>query len=172
MEMINNQIMDTDMNKISRVTPEKEEQMMAIMKKLYEEAKPKVGIFWYDNRKNELFGVLKDFAHNHRNNKQFSTLDETHRHYWDEQHNAAVATGDKSSPFFNYQNYKQIPRCRACGHAGEQYTVAVGDWFSGYSLDDELQLRDLISDEFNLPYDFDFVIDETLNLNREWNEQE
>ncbi len=116
--------------------------------------------------------MLKDFAHNHRNNEQFSTLVETHRHYWDEQHKAAVAKVNESSPFFNYQNYKQIPRCRACGHAGERYTVAVGDWFSGYSLDDELQLRDLIFDEFNLPYDFDFVIDETLNLNREWSESE
>ncbi len=51
MGIINNQIIDTDMNKISRITPEKQEQMMALMKKLYEEARPKVGIFWYDNQK-------------------------------------------------------------------------------------------------------------------------
>jgi len=138
------------------------------------DSSPKIGLFWLDINKTELLCALKvnNDEHSRRNTNNNFNISETHRQLWDKMHEDSVARNDDSSPFYNYQNYKQFARCRVVCYRFNQYDIAVGDWYSSYPIENELRLRNLIINEFNIPYDFDFVIDETLNLNREWSESE
>ena len=62
-----------------------------------------------------------------------------------------------------------IPRGRVfLDEVSERFYVCVGNWL--HDVDEE-QFRQLLEDEFNLPFDFDLVVDEHWDLGHGWSEE-
>lgn len=89
------------------------------------------------------------------------------------QHYRAIAKGDTSSIFYIETNYTQIP---PRGHIfvcpdGNLY-VTAGHWINGEINGTQIvnadALRELLVDEFNLPEDFPFMIDEHWDIGHGW----
>lgn len=95
------------------------------------------------------------------------TYPKLHKTFWQKQHFRAKAKNDTESIYFGEHNYTLIPRGRIF-LVKDIYIVKVGDWFN--NLDKE-RFAELIQDEFNLPDDFQFEIDEHWNLGRGWSEE-
>ena len=157
---------------IKRANQASHNEMMELMSGFFDDGKPQVGIFWYDYAHNTLFGVQKDDADKYIENKGIGTLHKLHKTYWTKQHFKAVANGDVNSIFYIEKNYTLIPRGRVfVTHEGTLY-VTVGEWINGeingQNVIDQNKLRELLEDEFNLPDDFEFVIDEHWNIGHGW----
>lgn len=139
------------------------DDMMDLMRGFADTGRPQVGIFWYDYAHNTLFGVQKDDADRYID-EGIGTLHKLHKDYWMKQHYRAVAKGDKSSIFYGETNDTQIPRGRVFVRPDGSLYVTVGHWIDGniggQAVVDVEALRELLIDEFNLPEDFPFVVDE------------
>lgn len=157
---------------MTRPTPQQHEEMMNLMRTFFDSGKPQVGIFWYDYVRNTLFGVEKDDADKYVEERGVGTLHKLHKTYWAKQHHRAVAKGDVDSIFYVETNYTQIPRGRVFVRPDGSTFVTVGEWIGGYinkqKVVDADKLRELIVDEFNLPDDFEFMIDEHWNIGHGW----
>jgi len=155
-------------------TKEEHEDVMRQMQDFLTPENPKVGIFWFDYKKEELFGVEKTEITPELLKKKFFTHPKLHRNYWQKWHFRAVAKQEKESIYYQEHNYTLIPRGRIFYNDGK-YSVMVGDWIekgvNGIPVNAE-KLHDLICDEFDIPEDFDFVIDSHWNLGRGWSEKE
>lgn len=145
--------------------------MIDLMRGFADTGRPQVGIFWYDYAHNTLFGVQKNDADRYVD-ESIGTIHKLHKDYWMKQHYRAIAKGDTGSMFYTETNYTQIPR----GHIfvcpdGSLY-VTVGHWINGEingkQVVDADALRELLVDEFNLPEDFPFMIDEHWNIGHGW----
>ena len=87
----------------------------------------------------------------------------------------AEAKGDTRSIFYQEHNYTLIPRGRVfLDEATDRFYVCVGSWLNegvgGRKVDAE-KLHELLEDEFNLPVDFEFVIDYHWDLGHGWSEE-
>lgn len=155
-------------------TDKEHEDAISIMRNFMAPENPKVGIFWYDYNKEELFGVNKTEVTPEMMKQKQITHPKLHRNYWQKWHFRAVAKQDTESIFYKEHNYTLIPRGRIFLSNGK-FSVMVGDWIekgiNGKPIDAE-KLHDLICDEFDLPEDFDFVIDSHWNIGRGWSEKE
>lgn len=151
------------------------DEMIDVMRGFFDNSEPQVGVFWYDYFKNTLFGVEKDDAEKYVSSEKVMTLPKLHRDYWEKQHYHARGKGDRKSIFYGSKNYTLIPRGRIFVRQDGTLYVAVGEWIDGYIngnlVIDKDKLRDLLIDEFNLPDDFEFVIDEHWNIGRGWSEE-
>ena len=156
------------MNRIFEVDNYLRDNMMDVMSEFLND-EPQVGIFWYNIQKNELFGVLKDDAYKYQNKRGVGTLGKLHRSYWQKQHIRAVQRKNINSPFYKESNYTLIPRGRIFIKSNGELYVAVGNWIYDDSVNIE-DLRDILIDEFNLPDDFDFVVEKHWNIGQGWNE--
>jgi Txe/YoeB family toxin of Txe-Axe toxin-antitoxin module len=104
---------------------------------------PKVGIFWYNRAKNELFGVVShkvsDYSRANASDGRI-TCSEMHEDIWKQKYH-----GNGEGPFVGA--YQDKPRGRVFYNMDtDTYEVAVGKW-----LEDYPQAYDLILEEFNLP---------------------
>lgn len=150
------------------------DDMIDVMSKFYDDETPKVGIFWYDIKNKVLFGVEKDDAEKYIEDIGVGTLHKLHRTYWNKKHHRAIAKGETSSIFYKENNYINIPRGRVFVNSDGTLFVAVGSWIEGkihneVVLDPEF-VRELIIDEFNLPDDVEFKVDEHWNIGHGWSE--
>ena len=150
------------------------DDMIDVMSKFYDDETPKVGIFWYDIKNKVLFGVEKDDAEKYIEDRGVGTLHKLHRTYWNKKHHRAIAKRETSSIFYNENNYTNIPRGRVFVNSDGTLFVAVGSWIEGkihneVVLDPEF-VRELIIDEFNLPDDVEFKVDEHWNIEHGWSE--
>lgn len=123
----------------------------------------KVGIFWYDRRDNNLFGVVKESPYiesakinsNTPSGEKAITTRRLHKQIWAKEYNRNKALG-KPSPFVG--DYKDTPRGRVFYIVDEKkFVICVGDWFR------ENDVLDLILDEFEL-WDEDYEI----NIDHHW----
>ena len=131
--------------------------------------KPKVGIFWYDPSTGSLFGVEKDDADCAVFVNGKATTGKIHETYWQKQHHRAVQKGDESSIFFREHNYTMIPRGRIfLDEQTGRFQVNVGHWLEQVN---QARLHEAIEDEFNLPEDFEFVVDHHWDLGHGWSEE-
>lgn len=130
---------------------------------------PQVGIFWYDIHSNQLFGVEKDDAAKYIQKNGDGTLPKLHRSYWKKQHYRAISRNNVDSIFYKEDNYTLIPRGIVFVKSNGDLFVTVGDWIYNANINIE-DLRDLIADTFNLPDNFEIVIDEHWNIGNGWNE--
>ena len=159
---------------IKNSSEEQHDEMISVMRQYFDDEKPQVGIFWYDYVNNKLFGVEKDDAERYMSDREVGTIHKLHRTYWHKQHHRAVATGDTASIFYVEQNYTMIPSgCIFVRRDGTCY-VTVGSWIDG-TIDgkeviDAQKLHELIEDEFNLPPDFEFVVDSHWDIGHGWSE--
>ena len=151
-------------NHISTSNSDSHKEMINVMRNFFDDGKPQVGIFWLDYVRNTLFGGQKDDAEKYMEDYGVGTLPELHRTYWQKQHHRAVTKQDIKSIFYIESNYKLIPRGQVFVRSDGSIYVAVGHWIngeiSGQHLVYQQKVREIIADEFNLPDDFEIVIDE------------
>ncbi|MDR0733215.1 MAG: hypothetical protein LBF08_04030 [Dysgonamonadaceae bacterium] len=107
---------------------------------------PRVGIFWYDARNDDLFGVVSSHASEARVSKGFATVNTLHRDYWKKQYNKFKFKSNGGEVYPYIGDYKDTPRGRVFYDVNaNRYIVNVGSWINEYP-----QAKALIIDEFNL----------------------
>lgn len=135
------------------------EVIESMAKNLGEQDKPMVGIFWYDNIEEELFGVDSAFADElsfDSNGKK--TTKQLHKDFWAKQHKKAKHSKNINKIFL-FDDYTKIPRGRVFQYSDGSFHIMCGDWIEDYP-----EAIDMIKDEFNLQ-DVDLII----NKNYHWN---
>lgn len=110
---------------------------------------PKVGIFWYNVSKNELFGVVSHKRSDYTRANAgggLITCSEMHEDVWKKQFNKQKYHGGEG-PYIGA--YQDKPRGRVFySPAEDKYIIAVGKWFNLHE-----EVYDLIMLEFDLPED-------------------
>jgi hypothetical protein len=143
---------------------EKNEVMQAMIDNMDAQDEPKVGIFWYDQNRNELFGITKieasELSYNSNGLKTVKTL---HKNYWAKQEAKDRAKGQKSR-FTG--DYTQVPRGRIFQRKSGVFEIMVGDWIHGRE-----SAIDLILIEFDLQQaQTEVVEDEHWDIGHGWSE--
>ena len=151
---------------VRRDDKETHERNIREMAKFLDDDKPQLGIFWFNPEKFSLFGVSKKDAQECLD-EHHNTYPKLHKTFWQKMHHRAVAKNEKDSIYYKEHNYTLIPRGKVFFEDGK-YVVRVGDWFSGLNIE---KFSELVQDEFNLPDDFEFAIDEHWDLGRGWSEE-
>ena len=100
---------------------------------------PEVGIFWYDPREDELFGVVSIAPV-----KGLNTISKLHKQVWAKERNRRIS---KQQPLGQWSgDYKDTPRGRVF-KADDGYLVKVGSWIYDYP-----EAKQQIIEEFNLQH--------------------
>ena len=139
---------------------DKKEEEPVTSGNLYEEAlklmagnrgkgdEPKVGIFWYNPAKNELFGTV---SHKYSDYSKpnagggLITSSEMHEDVWKKEFRKQKYHGDGTGPFKGEYQWK--PRGRVFYNPAEdRFYIGVGTW-----IDENPQAEALIIEEFDLP---------------------
>lgn len=125
-----------------------------------------VGIFWYDPETDELFGVksadvndVPYYKSNLFNGKEVKTCRPLHYKVWEKEYYRG-----KDKRFRG--DYTLVPRGRVFFVKDEGFIVVVGEWINNYPA-----AKTLIIDEFNLPNDAEFRIDEHWNISHGWSDK-
>ena len=109
---------------------------------------PKVGIFWYNAARKELFGVVTHKRTDYLKPNAgggLITSSEMHEDVWKKKLRRQKYHGDGTGPIKG--EYQMRPRGRVFySPADDQYIIAVGTW-----IDESPEAIDLIIDEFDLP---------------------
>lgn len=146
-------------------TEEQESTWLHIMSSFEDSLTPQVGIFWFDVSKAEVFGVLKGLASDYITERGDGTYPKLHKQWWAKRHRSAVARGLVDSPFYSTADYTQFPRGRVFVRADGSFYVTVGSWVKDV---DESVFREVISEEFDLPLDFDINIAHHWDIGHGW----
>ena len=167
--------MTKDKDGVNHTSGEEHKSLVDSMLPFLDNGKPKLGIFWYDAANQSLFGVEKIDAEKASFINGRATISKLHKTYWQKQHHRAEAKCDTKSVFYQEHNYTLIPRGRIfLDEATDSFYVCVGSWLhegvAGCKVDVEW-LHELLEDEFNLPADFEFVIDYHRDLGHGWSEE-
>jgi len=167
--------MEKDKEGINHTNGDEHQNICSSMIGFMDNGKPKVGIFWYHVADGSLFGVekmdaeLAPFINGH------ATIGKLHKTYWQKQHHRARAEVNTQSIFYKEHNYTMIPRGRIfLDEADHRFRVYVGHWLQegvGGTPIDINHFREVLMDEFNLPDDFEFVIDIHWDLGHGWSEE-
>ena len=129
-----------------------EDEYAAVMSQMAanrgKDSEPKVGLFWYNRSKNELFGVvshkISDYTQANASDGRI-TCSEMHEDVWKREFRKQKYHGDGSGPYIGA--YQDKPRGRIFYNLkSDTYEVAVGKWLEEYP-----QAYELILEEFNLP---------------------
>ena len=126
---------------------------------------PEVGCFWYDPKKNELFGVnsVPVSSMNFYNSPQFHTQVRTgpklHESIWKKE---AIIGRDRRFR----GDYTKVPRGRVFEFKNDGFKVMTGSWINDYP-----QAKQLIMLEFNLPENTEFRVDEHWDIGHGWSEE-
>lgn len=161
--------MNKDSKGIGHTTSDEHQSLVEAMRGFMDNGKPKVGIFWYNVALGTLFGVEKEDADNVPFVNGKATTSKLHKTYWQKQHHRAVAKGDTSSIFYAEHNYTLIPRGRIfLDEATDRFYVCVGHWVADI---DREHFREVLEDEFNLPKDFELVVDVHWDIGHGWSEE-
>ena len=162
-------IMTKDSDGINHTTNDEHQGLVNAMACFMDNGKPKVGIFWYDMVNGSLFGVEKIDAEQAVFVNGKATIGKLNKTYWQKQHHRAESKGDTSSIFYSEHNYTMIPRGRIfLDEATDRFYVCVGHWLNDI---DQEHFREVLEDEFNLPEDFELVIDHHWDLGHGWSEE-
>lgn len=146
-------------------TEEQEKTWLHIMSSFEDVPTPQVGIFWYDPVKVELFGVLKCLAIEVTAGRGDKTYPKLHKQWWGKRHHSAVARGLIHSPFYGTDDYTQFPRGRVFVREDGTVYVNVGSWIKDV---DEDAFREVVSDEFDIPFDFEINVASHWDIGHGW----
>ena len=132
----------------------------------FKDATPAVGIFWLDVDTETLTGVEAYQIDFNNPKKGFETHSRTHKTCWQKHHAKAKmlqAKGLRYDEFFMQPDYTKIPRGSVFyDWDTEKFFVKVGSWYTNFSW-----LREAIAEEFDIPYNFEFQVDEHWELGHE-----
>ena len=126
---------------------------------------PCVGIFWYDVKNAELFGVQSTLAEDlpWYESNQFGSFVRTerrlHKSKWQKEY-----FRDKDSRFRG--EYTKVPRGRVFEFKDSGFKVYTGDWIDSYP-----NVKKLILEEFQLPEDTEFVKDVHWDVGHGWSDE-
>ena len=140
-------------------------EVMASMSDNFEiQENPKVGIFWYDETGDELFGVTASYADelsfNAHGNKTVGTL---HKTWWKKQQERAKAKNELTGIFM--KDYTQIPRGRVFQLENGIFELFCGSWINEHIIS-------LVKDEFNLgEVQLEVKIDSHWEIGHGWSEE-
>jgi hypothetical protein len=125
---------------------------------------PKVGIFWYDADRDELFGVSKINAGDLRfNGNGLKTISTLHKSWWQKQKNRALS--QKKDPGIFAKDYTQIPRGRIFQKKDGPFQLMCGTWMNDH-------IEELVKDEFDLQnVPFERMIDIHWEIGHGWSEE-
>jgi len=132
---------------------------------------PEVGIFWYDEAEDELFGVNKAFASELRFNQNgYKNLGILHKDWWQKQRNRAK---HKKKPLGIFgKDYTQVPRGRIWQKkAGEKviFQMMCGKWIEDYGRE---RMESIVREEFNLQnVPFEIVVDAHWDIGHGWSQE-
>ena len=121
------------------------------------EDNPYLGIFWYDRKRNELFGVEKRLAedipyyHSPTFDCNVKTISKLHETVWQKNHYRG-----KDKRFIG--DYKNTPRGRVY-QIEDSFVVFTGKWIDNYP-----EAKEEILFEFNLPKNTEFRQDYHWNI--------
>lgn len=112
------------------------------------DTEPKVGIFWYNAARNELFGIvshrISDYTEVNASEGRI-TCSEMHEDVWKREYRRRKYHGDDMGPYVGA--YQDKPRGRIFYRIEtDTFEVAIGKWLEKYP-----QAYDLILEEFDLP---------------------
>ena len=128
---------------------------------------PSVGIFWYDTKNSELFGVrqadvndVEYYKSNLFDNKEVKTCTPLHYKVWEREFYKG-----RDKRFRG--DYTQIPRGRIFYVKDRGFVVVVGHWINDYPA-----CKDEVIYEFQLPENqTEFMIDEHWDLGHGWSDK-
>lgn len=132
--------------RVARNAVNSDRVMCVMSQNLDNQDSPRVGIFWYDIRNDDLFGVVSSHASEARISKGLASINTLHRDYWRKQYNKLKFKNNGEEVYPYVGDYKDTPRGRVFYDVtGNRYIVNVGSWINEYP-----QAKSLIIDEFNL----------------------
>ena len=132
--------MEASVLKMSAV--ERKEVMASMSDNFESQEDPKVGIFWYDENNDELFGVTAVNAGElNFNSNGIKTIGTLHKTWWKKQQEKAKAKKQNAGVFAS--DYTQIPRGRVFQRENGAFELMCGSWINEHIVE-------LVKDDFNL----------------------
>lgn len=132
---------------------------------LKDDVNPKVGIFWYDVRTKELFGVIKyDYDDEElKPSHGLITCDELHKYIWKRKYHHQKYKNNGIGPYSG--DYKDKPRGRIFYDVElGDFIICVGSWINDYP-----DAKNKILKEFNLKHEYyKFKIDHHWEIGSGW----
>lgn len=137
-----------------------------LMQKSINNDEASVGIFWYDVKNNELFGVREETAKNvpfYKSDlfdKKVRTYTKLHYQIWEKEKHKK---GDRRF----WGDYTKVPRGRVFEIEDEGFVICIGSWSDKYP-----DVVNLVIDEFNLPSErTKVIIDPHWELGHGWTDK-
>jgi len=123
---------------------EQEESIKIMAENLEIQNEPKVGIFWYDPREDELFGVVPEILDKSKKTIRPNTISILHKDYWKKEHHKRKA---KNKPLGQFAgDFKDTPRGRIFwDEKNDIFQIKLGSWIKDYP-----EAKKMIIDEFDL----------------------
>ena len=126
---------------------------------------PRVGIFWYDVRNDDLFGVVSSQVSEATVSDGLSSINTLHRDWWKKQYNKLKYKNNDEEKYPFVEDYKDTPRGRVFyDNNTELFVIKLGSWINKYP-----DAKPLIIDEFNLNNQkYAFEIDTHWEVGQGW----
>lgn len=150
---------------ISEMSEEEEKNVMEAMHDNFNfQDEPQVGIFWYNEKADELFGVNKVYAKELQfNHNGLKTIGILHKTWWQKQKNKAKSKG-KDLGIFS-KDYTFIPRGRIFQRIDGIFQLMCGSWITDH-------IENIIKEEFNLQnIPFERIINIHWEIGHGWSEE-
>lgn len=134
------------LDNIHESTEEEHERYINLMKESLDAPEPMVGTFWYNPKKNELFGVYKKPLDDKdvRGCSYGLTTKKLHKDIWKKEMFKLKSKGQNTFPYIG--QYEDKPRGRIFFYDGI-FDITVGNWIEE---DDNVRAIELVKEEFNL----------------------
>jgi hypothetical protein len=152
---------------IRQTTPEEHVSLIEIMTKGLGNEDPKVGIFWYNPSRNELFGVVALSLDDPGVSKcpYGKTSIMLHRTYWQKEYRRLKYKEHQDNTFPYIGSYMNKPRGRVFFRDGK-FQIAVGDWIHE---GENYKAIDLVIERFDLTQeDVEILEDHHWNIGEGW----
>ena len=126
---------------------------------------PRIGIFWYDIRNDDLFGVVSSQLSEARVSKGLASINTLHKDYWKKQYNKLEFKNNDKEIYPFVGRYQDTPRGRIFYDVlNNLFVIKVGS-----RIDEYHNAKQLIVDEFNLNGEnYKFEIDQHWELGYGW----
>jgi len=126
---------------------------------------PRVGIFWYDVRNDDLFGVVSSQLSEVSVSDGLATVNTLHRDYWKKQYNKSKFRNDGKELYPYIGGYQDTPRGIVFYDVRSKiFVIKAGSWINRY-----INAKLLIIEEFNLTnQNYKFEIDKHWEIGYGW----